>query len=178
MPSCTVSPVFSSSSRSLGRASFATSMRRRTRAPSSKSATPKRYLPVSLFCSRKPAPVSVAASRWTVLFARRRRLASVVMPSSSSSPENEVSSRIEFATEDSRAFVACSIFENALPYMRNAMLALLLDEEAVPELVPALLLVEHGDRIDHAVRKTVELGLHFAADRHAAHRIEQFLPFG
>src|SRR5690348_11341812 len=103
MPSCTVSPVFSRSSRSLGRASFATSMRRRTSAPSSKSATPRRYLPFSVFCSRKPALVSVAASRCTVLFARRKRVASVVMPSSFSSPENDVKSRMEFATDDSRA---------------------------------------------------------------------------
>src|SRR5881394_2169929 len=104
MPSCTVSPVFSSSSRSFGRASFATSMRRRTSAPSSKSATPRRYLPVSLFCSRKPAAVRVAASRCTVLFASLRRKASTVMPSSFSSPEKELSRRIELATDESRAF--------------------------------------------------------------------------
>src|SRR5688572_15520931 len=109
MPSCTVSPVFSSSSRSFGRASFATSIRRRTSAPSSKSATPSRYFPVSGFCSRKPALASVEASRCTVLFASRRRVASVVMPSSFSSPENDVSNRIEFATDESRALTACSM---------------------------------------------------------------------
>src|SRR5574341_569965 len=178
MPSCTVSPVFSSSSRSFGRASFATSMRRRTSAPSSNSATPRRYLPVSLFCSRNPAPVSVAASRCTVLFARRSRLASVVMPSSFSSPENEVSSRIEFATEDSRAFVACSMVKNALPCMRNGMLTLLLDEQAVPELVPALLLVEHRDGVDHGVGKAIQVGLDLRADRNTPHRVEKLLAFG
>src|SRR5258706_8846039 len=104
MRSCTVSRVVSSSSRSFGGASLATSMRRRTSAPSSKSASPRRYLPVSLFCSRKREPVSVAARRCTVLFASFSRCERTVMPSSSSSPEKELSSRMEFATDDSRAF--------------------------------------------------------------------------
>src|SRR5258708_35992548 len=128
MPSCTVSPVFSSSSRSFGRVSFATSMRRRTSAPSSTSARPRRYLPVSAFCSRKRAAASVVASRCTVLFARRSRPASAVMPSSFSSPENEPSRRIEFASEDRRAFAVtagidcpCRIFYGELHAGRNAV---------------------------------------------------------
>src|SRR2546422_5010851 len=50
-------------------------MRRRTSAPSRKSAMPSWYLPLSRFCSSRPSETSVTASRWTVLFASPRRRA-------------------------------------------------------------------------------------------------------
>src|SRR6516225_7723395 len=78
-------------------------MRRRTSAPSRKSAMPSWYLPFSAFCSSKPSDTSVTASRWTVLFASPRRRASALMPISTSSSENALRSRIAVATEDSRS---------------------------------------------------------------------------
>src|SRR5262249_16282157 len=78
-------------------------MRRRTSAPSRKSAIPSWYLPLSRFCSSRPSETSVTASRWTVLFASPRRRASALMPISTSSSENALSSRIAVATEDSRS---------------------------------------------------------------------------
>src|SRR6516162_4095726 len=78
-------------------------MRRRTSAPSRKSAMPSWYLPFSPFCSSKPSDTSVTASRWTVLFASPRRRASALMPISTSSSENALRSRIAVATEDSRS---------------------------------------------------------------------------
>ncbi len=100
---CTVSLTFSRRSRSSGRASFDTFMRRRTSEPSRNSAMPSRYFPVSGFCSSMPSATSVTARRCTVLLATPSRLASSLMPISTCSSENALSSRTEVATEDSAA---------------------------------------------------------------------------
>src|SRR5258706_2229784 len=52
------------------------------------------------------------------------------------------------------------------------------EKDPVPELFPALLLVEHGDRIDHGVLEAAHLGAYPLAYRRAAHRLEELLAFG
>ena len=101
---CTVSLTFSRRSRSSGRASFDMVMRRRTSEPSRNSAMPSRYFPVSGFCSSMPSATSVTASRCTVLLATPSRLARSLMPISTCSSENALSSRTEVATDDRRPF--------------------------------------------------------------------------
>ena len=77
-------------------------MRRRTSLPRLNSAMPSRYLPLSGFCSSIPSVTSVVARRCAVLLATPRRLASVLMPISTSSSENAFSSRSAVPTDDSR----------------------------------------------------------------------------
>src|SRR5262245_10052996 len=78
-------------------------MRRRTRAPSRNSATPRRYLPVLRSCSSMPSATSVTASRCAVLLAIASLRARSLIPISTSSSENALSSLIAVATEDSRS---------------------------------------------------------------------------
>src|ERR1051325_5194817 len=99
---CTVSFTFSRSSRSNVRPSFDTFIRWRTSEPSRNSDRPRRYFPVSGFCSSMPSATSVTARRCTVLFATPRRLARSLMPISTCCSEKAFSSRIELATDESR----------------------------------------------------------------------------
>src|SRR3982751_2681673 len=68
-----------------------------------------------------PASMSVLASRCTVLFARPRRFARLLMPISYSSSENALIRRMEFATEDRRvlgfagALTLRSMYQNLIP---------------------------------------------------------------
>ena len=56
---------------------------------------PSRYLPVSGFCSSMPSATSVTARRCTVLLATPSRLARSLMPISTCSSENALSSRTD-----------------------------------------------------------------------------------
>ena len=84
-------------------------MRRRTSAPSRNSATPSRYFPLSRSCSSMPSATSVTASRCAVLLAMPSRFASALMPMSTSSSENALSSRIAVVTDDSRSRLRGSV---------------------------------------------------------------------
>src|SRR5205809_686381 len=112
-------------------------MRRRTSAPSRKSAMPSWYLPLSRFCSSRPSETSVTASRWTVLFAsRRRRMNAVRKIVVVGGGPAGVAAALAAKQQDAAADVVLLSDESQEPYEKPPLSKAVLTGKAMPHDAP------------------------------------------